>query len=83
MLYTGMYLSHLIFIEEGNKDFIQGKPGMINFNKRQVVLVLKWLFICINRRLIASVTAEIQQYQNEPYCLDTEDSIQVSYCLCI
>ena len=37
----GMYLSHLIFIEEGNKDYIQGKPGMINFNKRQVVLMLK------------------------------------------
>ncbi|XP_065882550.1 son of sevenless homolog 1-like [Dysidea avara] len=59
--FVGMYLSHLIFIEEGNKDFIIGKPGMINFNKR---------------RLIASVTAEIQQYQNEPYCLETNTAIQ-------
>jgi len=30
------------------------------------------------RRLIASVTAEIQQYQNEPYCLETNTEIQVS-----
>jgi len=30
------------------------------------------------RRLIASVTAEIQQYQNEPYCLETNTAIQVS-----
>ena len=50
--YIGMYLSHLIFIEEGNKDFIQGKPGMINFNKRQVKMLF-FSSVCI-KLMIAS-----------------------------
>jgi len=45
VIFSGMYLSHLIFIEEGNKDFVVGKPGMINFNKRLV----KILFPCAIR----------------------------------
>jgi len=79
VIFTGMYLSHLIFIEEGNKDFIVGKPGMINFNKRLVEITLAVnINMALCRRLIASVTAEIQQYQNEPYCLETNTAIQVN-----
>ena len=58
-----MYLSDILFIEEGGKHVLLGTDGLINFGYR---------------RKVAEVIGEIQQYQNQPYCLQAVPSIQVS-----
>jgi len=59
--FVGMYFSDLVFLEDGNPDYLKEEPTFHNFHKRT---------------LIASVIQQLRQFQDVPYNLIKVDIIQ-------
>jgi son of sevenless-like protein len=59
--FLGVYLTILVFINDGNKDILAKEGNLINFNKRQKA---------------AEIIREIKKYQSKPYNLAPVESIQ-------
>jgi len=59
--YLGIYLTDLTFIEDGNPDRLKNNDKLINFSKQSKT---------------ADVIREIQQYQNQVYCLQDVPELQ-------
>jgi len=59
--YLGLYLTDLVFIEDGNPDFIPGTK-LHNFAKLN---------------LLSAIIRDMQSYQDTPYCLETVESIRI------
>ncbi|KAG0052377.1 hypothetical protein BGZ83_002671 [Gryganskiella cystojenkinii] len=59
--FVGVYLTHLVMIQDANTDFLKSTEHHINFAKRVST---------------AEVIREIQQYQAVPYCLTAVPEIQ-------
>lgn len=70
-----MYLTDITFIEHGSSDFLTKDGGLGDGKAAEEQL--SDLINFGKRRLMARTTRQIQLYQNQPYCLQKENSIVV------
>ncbi|VDP30304.1 unnamed protein product [Soboliphyme baturini] len=77
--FFGMYLTNIIFLEEGNPIFLK-MPLSHQTSETDASDTETATLISFSKcRKIADIIGEIQMYQNQPYCLVVEPSIRVSF----
>lgn len=76
-----MYLSNLIFLEEGNRIFQKDMPSITDQQHGEATADPNptGLINFAKCRKISEIIGEIQMYQNQPYCLLLENNIRVSF----
>lgn len=85
MPFFGTYLSNILKIEEGNKEYLSIPIHLENMSLHEtgeMSEVNEKLINFSKRTKVASITGEIQQYQNTPYCHKVEPSIRVCLSFC-
>uniref|UniRef100_A0A914X472 Ras-GEF domain-containing protein n=2 Tax=Plectus sambesii TaxID=2011161 RepID=A0A914X472_9BILA len=81
--FFGHYLSRIFFFEEGNSTFVSHPDEELNHDQQNSdsvsIAASKQPLVSFTKcRKIASIIADIQMYQNQPYALQIEPSIRVS-----
>lgn len=83
--FFGIYLTNILHLEEGNPEYLSPPNHLENMSLHDTSGVLSdealnWKLINFSKkRKVAEITGEIQQYQNQPYCLKEEKSIRVLF----
>lgn len=87
--FFGIYLTNILHLEDGNR----GSYQIIKFNLVFKLEFMPLNFSCFffldflqnselinfyKRRKVAEIIGEIQQYQNQPYCLQVEPKLRVN-----
>ncbi|KRZ27550.1 Son of sevenless -like protein 1 [Trichinella pseudospiralis] len=81
--FFGMYLTNIIFLEEGNPIFLKMPLSSQSSEADSTTHDCEkpTLISFAKCRKIADIITEIQMYQNQPYCLILEPSMRQSFCV--